>query len=84
MQKKVTLLKNMCKCIFDQHNSNTKHNTIHNNTGRVQIQDHHIAQPITDAADATGLGLATRRLTLSYSNYYCYVTLMVKLYDCHL
>ena len=38
-----------------------------------------VVQPITDAADTTGLGFATRPLTSSYNNYYYYVTLMVKL-----
>ena len=43
-----------------------------------------IVQPITDAADATGLGFAMRPLTPSYNNYYYYVTFTVKLYGCHL
>ena len=38
-----------------------------------------VAQPITDAADTTGLGFATRPLKPSYNNYYYYVTLTVKL-----
>ena len=43
-----------------------------------------VAQPVADAADATGLGFAMCPLTLSYNNYYYYVTLTVKLYGCHL
>jgi len=44
-----------------------------------------VAQPITDAADATGLGFAMRPITSSYNNnYYYYVMLTVKLYGCHL
>ena len=38
-----------------------------------------VVQPITDAADATGLGFTTRPLTSSYNNNYYYVTLTVKL-----
>ena len=73
MQKKVTLLKNMCKCIFDRiHKFTTTLAAFKSKTGCV-------AQPITDAADTTGLGFATRPLTSSYNNNYYYVTLTVKL-----
>ena len=68
----------MCKCIFDRiHEFTTTLAVFKFKTGR-------IAQPITDAADATGLGFATRALTSTYNNYYYYITLTVKLYGCHL
>ena len=68
----------MCKCIFDQiHKFTTTLAAFKSNTSRV-------AQPITDAADTTGLRFATRPLTSSYNYYYYYVTLTVKLYGCHL
>ena len=68
----------MCKCIFDRiHEFTITLAAFKSKTGRV-------VQPITDAADATGLGFATRPLTSSYNNYSYYVTLMAKLYGCHL
>ena len=68
----------MCKCIFDQiYEFRTTLAAFKSKTDRV-------AQPITDAADTTGLGFATRPLTSFYNNNYSYVTLMVKLYGCHL
>jgi len=65
----------MCKCIFNQIHEFTTLAAFKYKTGRV-------VQPITDAADATGLGFATRPLTSSYNDNYYYVTLMVKLYGC--
>ena len=68
----------MCKCIFDRiHEFTTTLAAFKSKTG-------HIAQPITDTADATGVGFATHPLTSSYNNNYYYVTLTVKLYGCHL
>ena len=68
----------MCKCIFDRsYKFTTTLAAFKSKTGRT-------AQPITDAADATGLGFAMHPLTSSYNNYYYYVTLTVKLYGCHL
>ena len=65
--------KNMCKCIFDRiYKFTTTLAAFKSKTDRV-------AQPITDAADTTGLGFATRPVTPSYNNYYYYVTLTVKL-----
>ena len=78
IQKKSHFAKNMCKCIFDRiHWFTTTLAAFKSKTGR-------IGQPITDAADATSLRFATHPLTSSYNNYYYYVTLMVKLYGCHL
>ena len=63
----------MCKCIFYRsYEFITTLAAFKSKTGR-------IVQPITDAADATGLGCATHPLTPSYNNYYYYVTLTVKL-----
>ena len=67
----------MCKCIFDRIHEFTTLAAFESKTGRV-------AQPITDAADTTGLGFvtATRPLTSSYNNNYnnyYYATLTVKL-----
>ena len=68
----------MCKCIFDRiYEFTITLAAFKSQTGRV-------VQPITDAANATGLGYATRPLTSSYSNYYYNVTLTAKLYGCHL
>ena len=63
----------MYNCIFDRiHEFTSTLATLKSKTGCV-------AQPITDAADTTGLGFATRPLTSSYNNYCYYVTLTVKL-----
>ena len=68
----------MCKCIFDRIYEFTTLAAFKSKTGRV-------AQPTTDAADATSLGFAMHPLTSFYNyNYYYYVTLTVKLYGCHL
>ena len=68
----------MCKWILDQiYEFTTTLGTFKSKTG-------HILQPITDAADVTGLGFATCPLTSAYNNNYYYVTLTVKLYGCHL
>ena len=70
IQKKSYFAKNMCKCIFDRIYEFTTLAAFKSKTDRV-------AQPITDAADTTGLGFATRPLTPSYYYYYYYVTLTV-------
>ena len=76
--EKSRFAKNMCKCIFDRiYEFTITLAAFTSKTGRV-------VQPITDAADATGLGFAMRPLTSSYNNNYYYVTLMAKLYGCHL
>ena len=67
--------KNMCKCIFDR---------TYETLAAFKSKTDRVAQPITDADDTTVLGFATRPLTPSYNYYYYYVTLMVKLYGCHL
>ena len=70
--------KNMSKCIFYRIYKFTKTlAAFKSKTGRV-------TQPITDAANATGLGFAMRPLTSYYDNNYYYVTLTVKLYGCPL
>ena len=70
--------KNMCKHIFYRiYKFTTTLAAFKSKTGRVE-------QPITDAADATGLGFAMSPITSSYNNNYYYVTLTVKLYGCHL
>ena len=75
IQKKVTLLK-ICANVYLIEFTNSQQHCM----AAFKSKTDRVAQPITDAADTTGLGFATRPLTPSYYYYYYYyyyVTLTV-------